>query len=133
LLDERGQGSIEFIFVTLIALLVIGGLVNLVGSETTQSQTGDLAQARMTGEKMAEIINTVYINGAGYSISLTVPDNMVVYVNNPTGFLTINSITTGNNISVKLIPKNVPVTTLNSGSIYQVTYNSTGNITFNLM
>ncbi|MCE5214742.1 MAG: hypothetical protein LLF83_08505 [Methanobacterium sp.] len=131
MLDERGQGSVEFIFVTLIVFMIIGGLVSIVSNETNQAQTGDVAQTRMTAEKMAEIINTVYINGVGYTISLTVPNDMIVYVNNPTiGYLTVYSITANKNITVKLIPKNVQTTTLNTGNIYNVTYNNTGNITF---
>lgn len=131
LLDERGQGSVEFIFVTLIIFLIIGGFASIVSTETNQAQTGDIAQTRMTGEKIAEIINTVYINGIGYTISLTVPTNTVVYINSPNGSLTIYSTAAGKNITIKLIPKNVQTTTLNGGNIYNVTYNSTGNITFN--
>lgn len=129
-LDEKGFGSVEFLFVTLIVFIIIGGLVSIVGNETNQTQTGDIAQTRMTGEKMAEIINTVYINGMGYTIALTVPNNTMVYINSPTGFLSIFSGGSGKNISVKLIPKNVQTTTLNGSKIYNVTYNNNGNITF---
>lgn len=130
-LDQRGQASIEFILVTLVALIIIGGMVSIVSNESQMTQTGDLAQARITGEKIAEVINTVYINGPGYNINLTVPNNMTVYVNNPTGnttILTVISNATGQNISVKLIPKNVQNVTLSSGNVYRVFYNATSGI-----
>jgi hypothetical protein len=130
LLDEKGFGSIEFIFITLIVLILLAGLSNLVSSETNQVQTGNIAQSRMTGEKIAEIINTVYINGIGYTISLTVPSTNTVYINNPTGFLTIYSLSTGTNISIKIIPKNIQNTTLTGGNMYNVTHTTSGTITF---
>ena len=129
-LDQRGFGSIEFIFVSLIVFLIIGGLVSIVGNEMNQTQTGDVAQARVTGEKIAETINTVYINGMGYNITLTVPTGMTVYVNNATGNVNVFSSSTGKNISVKLIPKNVQSTTLNAGQVKSVVYSNNGTISF---
>lgn len=130
-LDEKGFASAEFIFVTLIVLVLFGGLASLVNTEMQQTQTGSVAQARITGEKIAETVNAVYINGMGYSINSTVPDDMIVYVNNPAGYVTIYSITTNKNISIKLIPKNVQTITLSNGTVFNVTYNNNGNITFN--
>ncbi len=130
LLDEKGFGSAEFIFVSLIALLLIAGLSTLVSNEINQTQTGDIAQTRMTGEKIAEIVNTVYIKGIGYTITLTVPSNTTVYVGDPEGFLSIYSSGNGANISIKVIPKSIQHTTLNSGQTYNVTHNTDGSITF---
>lgn len=129
-MDEKGFGAVEFIFVTLIALILIAGLSSMVSSETNQIQTGDIAQTRMVGEKMAEIINTVYINGAGYTISLSVPASTTVYINNPSGFLSIYSSTNSANISVKIIPKNVQNTILTAGNKYNVTHATNGTIMF---
>lgn len=129
-MDEKGFGSIEFLFVTLIALIMIAGLSSMVSSETIQTQTGDIAQTRMTGEKMAEIINTVYMNGAGYTIGLSVPNSTTVYINNPSGSLSIYSAKNGANISIKIIPKNIQNTTLTAGNNYNVTHASNGTIMF---
>jgi hypothetical protein len=129
-LDEKGFGSVEFIFVTLIALILIAGLSSMVSSETNQIQTGDIAQTRMTGEKMAEIVNTVYMNGVGYTITLTVPASTTVYINNPSGFLSIYSSKNGANISVKIIPKNIQSTSLTAGNRYNVTHANNGTIMF---
>ena len=129
-MDEKGFGSIEFLFVTLIALIMIAGLSSMVSSETIQTQTGDIAQTRMTGEKMAEIINTVYMNGAGYTIGLSVPSSTTVYINNPSGSLSIYSAKNGANISIKIIPKNIQNSTLTAGNNYNVTHASNGTIMF---
>ncbi len=131
MLDEKGFGSVEFIFVSLIVMLIIVGLASLVSSETNQTQTGDIAQTRMAGEKIAGIINNVYINGVGYTISLIVPPNTTVYIDNPEGFLTIYSTSNGANITIKIIPKNVQDTTLEGGKSYNVTHNTDDSITFN--
>ncbi|MCE5215287.1 MAG: hypothetical protein LLF83_11290 [Methanobacterium sp.] len=131
LLDEKGFGSAEFIFVSLIALLLIAGLSTLVSNEINQTKTGDIAQTRITGEKIAEIINTVYIKGIGYTITLPVPTNTTVYVDDPEGFLTIYSSSNGANISIKVIPKNIEKTTLDGDQTYNVTHNTDGSITFN--
>jgi len=130
MLDERGFGSIEFIFITLIVMILLVGLSNLVNSETGQMQTGDIAQTKMTGEKMAEIVNTVYRNGAGYTISMAVPTSMTVFVNNPAGYLTVLSTSTGANMSIKIIPKNIQTITLSSGNVYNVTQKANGTIMF---
>lgn len=130
MLDEKGFGSVEFIFVTLIALIIIAGLANIVGTETNQVQTGDVAQTRMSGEKIAEVINTVYMNGIGYTISLNVPNATTVYTNNPSGYLSIYSSKSGANITVKIIPTNIQSTTLTAGNNYNVTQAANGTIMF---
>ncbi len=92
----------EFLFVTLVVLIILVGFVGLITNEQSQTSTGNLAQARMTGELAAETINTVYINGTGYSANLTVPSNMNIIINNPSGYVTVNMA--GQSVSVKLIP-----------------------------
>lgn len=123
-LDENGQASVEFLFVTLVVLIILVGFVGLITNEQSQTSTGNLAQARMTGELAAETINTVYINGAGYSANLTVPSNMNIIINNPSGYVTVNMA--GQSVSSKLIPINVQSKTLNNGTTYMVS-NAVGN------
>lgn len=131
ILDERGSASVEFLFITLVVLIILGGFVSLVANEMGQTSTGNLAQARMTGEMAAETINTVYTNGIGYSVNLTVPNNMNITVNNPNGYVTVNSA--GQSVSVKIIPLNIQNVNLASGN-HVVTNNATNGsylITFN--
>ena len=68
--DNKGQASAEFIFVTLIVILIIGGMVSLIGGTQDQTQSANVGAARIMGEKIAATVNTVYINGNGYSIDL---------------------------------------------------------------
>jgi uncharacterized protein (UPF0333 family) len=130
-LDEDGSASVEFLFVTLVVLIIMGGFVSLVANEMGQTSTGNLAQARMTGETTAETINTVYTNGIGYSVNLTVPSNMNITINNPNGYVTVNSA--GQSVSVKFIPLNVQNKTLTSGTYTVTSTNNSGSylITFN--
>ena len=92
-----------------------------------------LAQARIAGEMGAETINTVYTNGLGYSVNLTVPSNMIFYVNK--GNVTVDSLSTGQNVTVNIIPLNIqnasnpnsPVI-LNTGTHIVSNTNNTNNV-----
>jgi hypothetical protein len=120
-LDNRGFASAEFIFVTLIALIILGGMVTLISSEMDKTQIGNLGQARILGEKIATTINTAYANGKGYSIDLSIPSTPIVTVsvNNVTpGYVTVSNA--GKSVAIKLIPQNVTQMTLTSNSNYHV-------------
>ena len=127
--DNRGQASAELILATVVFLIISMSFVNLISGEMDKTQTGELGQARVLGEKIAETINTVYINGKGYSANLNLPDSFdyKVYVNN-TGYL--NMEYNNQNITIKLIPVNCtnPVT-MNPGESY-IVRNVNGTITF---
>ena len=127
--DNKGQASAELILVTVVFLVISMSFVNLISGEMDKTQTGELGQARVLGEKIAETINTAYINGKGYSANLDLPDSFdyKVYVNN-SGY--INMEYNNQNITIKLIPVNsTDSTILYSGKNYIVN-NSNGNITF---
>jgi hypothetical protein len=126
MLDEKGFASAELIFVTLIVIVIIGGLVNFISTETNQSQTGNMGQARVTGENIAEVVNTVYTNGPGYTINLTIPATLTAIVTGSTHSVTV--IYKGQSIIVNLIPTNINDTTLTNGT-YNVK-NNNGTIEF---
>ena len=126
MLDEKGFASAELIFVTLIVIVIIGGLVNFISTETNQSQTGNMGQARVTGETIAEVKNTVYTNGPGYTINLTIPATLTAIVTGSTHSVTV--IYKGQSIIVNLIPTNINDTTLTNGT-YNVK-NNNGTIEF---
>jgi hypothetical protein len=127
-MDENGFASAELIFVTLIVIVIIGGLVNFISTETNQSQTGNIGQARVTGENIAEAVNTVYTNGPGYTINLTIPStpNITANVNGNSHSVTV--ICNGQSTIVNLIPTNIKDITLSNGT-YKVT-NNNGTIEF---
>lgn len=136
--DDSGQASVELIFVTLIFLIIAGSLFQLVGSEMDKTDTGNLGQARMIGEKIAGTINMVYTNGPGYSANLILPNfsnstatyKVYVYSNG-----NMSVIYNGNNITIKLIPTNVQSFTMDNdvsnvnGTKYTVR-NDNGTIKF---
>ena len=126
-LDNRGFASAELIFITLIVLIVIGGLAALVSSSQDKTQTGSLGEARILGEKIAETVNTAYVHGDGYSVNLTLPvsPDITASVNSPPHYITV--LHGVQNISIKLIPQNVQAATLSSNHIYTVT-NTNGTI-----
>ena len=130
--DNKGQFSVEFIFITLIALIVIGSLVGLIGSNQAKTQTGDVGSATIMGQKIAETINTVYINGNGYSITMNLSTlnqgmNSTAYpfafsatISNSTG-TGIVTINTSPNVNVNLIPTKINGTSnLSNNGVYTV-------------
>lgn len=134
ILDDKGIASAELIFVTLIFLIIAGSIINLTGSAVDKTQTGTLGEVRMIGERIAETINTVHLNGNGYSINMTLPNT----TNNKTNYTVIvNSINNtayvkmvyGSNITIKLIPTNVQSVVMDSGHKYKV-FNDNGLIKF---
>ncbi len=134
ILDDKGIATAELLLVTLIFLIIIGGFINLTGSALNKTQTGTLGEVRMIGERIAETINTVYLNGNGYSINMTLPNttnNQVSYTaminsTNNTAYLKMQY---GSNITIKLIPNSVQSVVLNKGQKYRV-YNENGTIKF---
>ena len=123
-MDEKGQASAELILVTLIVIVITAGLVNFISNETNQNQTGNLGQARMTGENIAEVVNTVYDNGPGYTINLTLPATppLRVYVTNNTPSITV--VCNGQNININVIPTNIQtnLTSLTNINTTNLTY-----------
>ncbi|BDZ71188.1 hypothetical protein GCM10025861_17050 [Methanobacterium petrolearium] len=106
-LDNRGMATAELIFATFIALVVIGAMLSMVNDEVNQSQVGNLGEARISGENIAEALNTVYINGNGYSVIIRLdpnpPFNAVIESSGNSSSLTI--FTNGQSINIPIIPK----------------------------
>ncbi|BDZ68436.1 hypothetical protein GCM10025860_18840 [Methanobacterium ferruginis] len=129
-LDNKGIASAELLFVTLIALVIIAAMLNLVGNEMNQEQIGNLAESRITGETIAEAINTVYINGDGYSITIHMdPDpSFTAIVLSDGNFSNLTIFSSGKNVTIDLIPPSFNDTyNLTSGKSYIIT-NTDGNI-----
>jgi hypothetical protein len=129
-LDNKGQASAEFIFITLIAVIVIGSLVSVIGSNQAKTQAGDVGGATVMGQKIAETINTAYINGNGYSLTLNLstlnstmnstanPFAFTAVISNSTGSGVVTVTTGTSTVAINLIPTNF-------------TGNATNNLTYN--
>ena len=144
-LDNKGQASAEFIFVTLIAVIVIGSLVSVIGSNQDKTQVADVGGATIMGQKIAETVNTAYINGNGYSLTLNLSTlnstmNSTAYhfsftgvISNSTGSGVLTVTTGANNIAINLIPTKFNGTGYNNliyNHVYTVT-NLNGTIQIN--
>jgi len=129
-MDSKGQISVDLLFATLVAMIIIGSFVALITGGTEKTQTAEFGRARMIGERIAEAINTVYINGRGYTINLTMPatsDLDMTAVVTSTGY--VNVAYQGRTTSIRLIPRtNITSATLRSGNIYNIR-NNNGTIT----
>jgi uncharacterized membrane protein YraQ (UPF0718 family) len=76
-MDDRGILSADFIFATLLIVIVIGSLVTIIADRmNTASQTEELGKSRMTAESVAEAINKVYSGGTGHSATINLPSNI---------------------------------------------------------
>lgn len=123
-LDDRGMATAELIFVTFIALVVIGAMLSMVNDEMNQNQVGNLAEARMAGENIASALNTVYINGNGYSVTIRLdPDPPYKAV--ITGANNITIFAEGGNVTIPIIARGFNSTyNLTSGKNYQISKNN---------
>ncbi len=122
-LDNRGMATAELIFATFIALVIIGAMLSMISDEVNQSQVGNLGEARISGENIAEALNTVYTNGNGYSVVIRLDTNPHFYAvidsNGDASNLTIFS--GGQNVTIPIIPKRFNSTyNLTSGTNYLI-------------
>jgi len=132
--DDKGQFSAEFILISLVALIIMGGLISLIGSTMDKTQTADNGGARIMGEKIAETINTAYVSGNGYSIDMDLrtintelsstsqPFSFTASISNSTGLGVVTVVNGAASSSVNLIPKkfNGTTTNLNNNNLYHV-------------
>ncbi len=109
--------SADLLFATLIAIIILAGMVSFVNSELSKVQTAEFGKARMAGERVAEAINTVYVNGPGYEVNLTLPEgDYTINVKNEI----IKICQGGLEVSLKIIPKNDIQTNLIAGNSYNI-------------
>lgn len=129
-LDSKGQASAELILATVVFMVIALSLFQLASSEMDKTDSGNLGQVRMIGESVAETINTVYINGPGYSANLTLPSSPANYTVNVNSNGNLSVFYHTNNITIKLIPTSIQSFSMkNNGTSYQV-INNNGTIQF---
>jgi hypothetical protein len=135
-LDDKGQATAEFIFITLIAIIIIGSLVSVIGSNQAKTQAGDVGGASIMGQKIAETVNTAYINGNGYSLTLNLstlnsglnsayyPFTFTAAISNSTGTGVVTVTTGTNSVAINLIPtqfSGTAINNMNNNHVYTVT------------
>jgi len=123
-MDSKGIATVDLIFATLFAVIILASMVNLINTELAQTNAGDFGHARMVGEKVASAINTVYINGNGYAVNVTLT-NSITYslVTDTAGYLRVNF--NGQSAKIKILPQNnITNITMNAGSRYSIKNNN---------
>ena len=105
-MDQKGIATADLLFATLIAIVIMGSLVSSINNEISKSQSGDLGNIRVIGEKVAESVNIVYTNGNGYNMNLTLTNvtnssNYTISVDNNGVKVNYN----GKIINISTIPK----------------------------
>ena len=129
-LDSKGQASAELILATAVFMVIALSLFQLASSEMDKTDSGNLGQVRMIGESVAETINTVYINGPGYSANITLPSSPSNYTVNVNSNGNLSVFYHTNNITIKLVPTSIQSFSMkNNGTAYQV-INNNGTIQF---
>ena len=125
-MDSKGQISVDLLFATLIAIIIMGSFVALITGGTEKTETAEFGRARMVGERIAEAINIVYVNGKGYSVNLTMPAttdlDMTADVTS-NGYVNVDY--QGRTTSIRLVPRqNISSSTLSSGNMYTIKNNN---------
>lgn len=125
--DEKGMATAELLFVTILALFIIGSMVSIITSGMEKTQTGSLGEVRAMGEKIAETINIAHTNGDGYSLNINIPPAtngypyLTAQVTNVGGsqylkvYLGGTPTSGARNVAIKLIPNTVQTSVANSG------------------
>lgn len=130
-MDQKGIATADLLFATIIAIVIFASLISTIGNEVAMTQTGDLGQARMIGERLASSINTVFINGNGYTMNITLPNDINYNLNiNNSGLFVISN---AKQLKINLIPKaNISSVNMTQGQKYLIK-NNNGTITFTLI
>lgn len=110
--DTRGFFSIDALFAVTLLLMISASFLNMYEG---RKQAAELMSARLgaklVGEKLAAVINTVYANGPDFELRVDLPENMGNYRYQITFDNTVRQISVENSawgaISVGVICKNV--------------------------
>lgn len=130
-MDQKGVLSADFIFATLLLLVVITAGLSVVSTGMDTAQSAEFSKAKVLADSLSRNINAVYTDGDGSYIlfNLTSDFNYTVYISNSG----VNVEYQGKNASSSIIPYNdlnSPSTTMHPGEVYNITNNG-GTITFN--
>lgn len=78
--EKRGFFSIDALFAVTLLLAITTSFLNLYeGRKAGVELTGARLEAKMVGEKLAAVINTVYANGPKFRLYVNLPENIGKY------------------------------------------------------
>ncbi|WP_414468741.1 hypothetical protein [Methanobacterium sp. ACI-7] len=125
-MDNSGQLSADFLFATLILIIIIGALTNIASSGMDAANNAEFSKAKVLADSVSRTIDSVYSNGYGQYAVFSFPTdfNYTVAVDNEKVSVTYKNKTSISNI----IPKNhIDSKTINPGEKYNIT-NTKGQI-----
>jgi len=111
-LGNKGFFSVDALLALFLLLTVSLALVNTYQArEDVASWIGARGEAKMVGEELAGIINTVYANGSGFELCLNLSENVGgnsyrITFDNSTRQISVENSAWGA-VNVRVIPKNV--------------------------
>ncbi len=111
-LGNKGFFSVDALLALFLLLTVSLALVNTYQArEDVASWVGARGEAKMVGEELAGVINTVYANGSGFELRLNLSENIGdnpyrITFDNDTRQISVENSAWGT-VSVRGIPKNV--------------------------
>lgn len=97
--EKKGFFSIDALLALTLLLVVSTLLITLSEERRKFAESIETnLEAKIIGDKLAAAINSVYVNGPNFSLSLNLPENIGLYrifSDNSAGLLTIESINGG--------------------------------------
>lgn len=111
-MDDRGFFSIDALLAVTLLIIVSTSFLNLYeGRKAGAELMGARLEAKMVGEKLAAVINTVYANGSNFELYVDLPENTGSYayqvtLDNATRQISVENLAWGT-VSVGVACKNV--------------------------
>ncbi|MCS4540727.1 MAG: hypothetical protein HY929_00155 [Euryarchaeota archaeon] len=123
-MNKSGSISLEALLAFAILFALIATFAQLISERmSSASDLGLAGEAKMVGEKVATLIDTVYANGPGFQINTTLPDNLgtnyIINISSQKLRVKILTSYTGTSYitaNISFIPKNVVVVPTSLGN-----------------
>ena len=74
-MDNGGQLSADFLFATLILIIIVAALTNIVSSGIDAANNSDFSKAKVLADSTSRSINSVYSNGYGQYLVFESPND----------------------------------------------------------
>ena len=127
-MDKQGQLSADFLFASLILIIIVAALTNIASSGMDSANSAEISKAKVLADSVSRSINSVYSNGYGQYEVINLPNdfNYTVNVDNNG----VNVLYKNKTVISSIIPKDhIDSQNMNSGEKYNIT-NYNGQIKF---
>lgn len=97
-MEEKGIMTVDFILATIIALIIISGVLSYTNLAIGTAQSAEQAKAKTMADELARAINKVYNSGDGHYLKFELPDNYTASISG--NKVTVTYITSNGRYSV---------------------------------